>query len=954
MWTLTALLLVAHASVPPTFIPSRNFIMKQVGGYENYAFTGYENYKTIRYPYVTSKRPIYDPMGDFLMRGIDVYSWIERRGEGWAYTRIRKPTVYRTIFDYVIIGSDSWGSSSGKIIVANEIRTKFTPLTFNQAQFNGIRADIATEDDRASFILSRFTRPIFAGRYSTGEGFYPPDMGLLLGGHWERQVGVMTLGATFYNAHTYDRMSSPGEGDFVRGTINQNIPVPMIVAVRVSDDSPEDGTGPVVFDVRVYINGRIRPDVRPDVIKRDSRQNYTAIWEKDPSDPTGKTFRRKGQYALFVPAGYFQWNRERFRGWEYPLYADYLYRMDIERGEISPEEIANPADPNEMLRRFQLVRDFPMRADGYDVLMFYLDLSRLGEDYISSVRMDLLIGNDYRIDISTIGASQSLSEKSFYKKGYTERYQPSYYQLVRRAPGNVKDLSNVGWVRVEIGHQTGLTVRGLNFHANFRGLEVNAEYASSTLYFQYPDGRPAPQTEDERKARQGNIYSRKRLGGRWKMDGKAYYLNLHKEGRRFGFGFEYFYMGPYYTTTIVTYNSYAGAGVLSSRQFAPWDFVEDNDDNDRFPDLNSPDPVPGIGSHGYEPDGVFPGKDEDKDGIPDTNRNGNDLPDYVEPFLMYYVEPDEYAYGRDMNNNGVIDVREDDRKPEYPYDPDRKGYHVYLRLSPTRFLSLTLGRLDSREVAGGGVNKVNYAKLTLNVAKTGMGRVFAELKLKDVRDDIRDDVFKYSEKPGGVYDPMTGYGALYKATYTEDPLDYRDSFVRTMYISADVTPVQGLNFHASLKEELNDQRWLSDRVGLTAAVSRMDYTFCLGGLEVTPAFKLQWLKKTRKSTRVPLMHEVRLVPILRLKYQLAPKVAIRFGAQGFPGLEHRFLNFTEGRKNFREKTYILDFVSSSEYWGYKVWMNFGLKFEQKEFDDPFRKVDNVKYASYFARVVLSY
>ena len=32
---------------------------------------------------------------------------------------------------------------------------------------------------------------------------------------------------------------------------------------------------------------------------------------------------------------------------------------------------------------------------------------------------------------------------------------------------------------------------------------------------------------------------------------------------------------------------------------------------------------------------VFPGQDADNDGIPDTNRNLNGLPDYLEPFLLY-------------------------------------------------------------------------------------------------------------------------------------------------------------------------------------------------------------------------------------------------------------------------------------------------------------------------------
>ena len=79
--------------------------------------------------------------------------------------------------------------------------------------------------------------------------------------------------------------------------------------------------------------------------------------------------------------------------------------------------------------------------------------------------------------------------------------------------------------------------------------------------------------------------------------------------------------------------------------------------------------------------GVYPGLDADQDGQPDTNVNRNEFADYVEPFLMYYVEPDEFVYGDDFNNNGVVDGRENDNRPDYPYPLDTDGYHVFGELS---------------------------------------------------------------------------------------------------------------------------------------------------------------------------------------------------------------------------------------------------------------------------------
>ena len=70
---------------------------------------------------------------------------------------------------------------------------------------------------------------------------------------------------------------------------------------------------------------------------------------------------------------------------------------------------------------------------------------------------------------------------------------------------------------------------------------------------------------------------------------------------------------------------------------------------------------------------VFRDQDENNDGIPDTNRNFNSIPDWNEPFLMYESDPNEYVYGLDRNHNDEPDRREDDHDPR-----------LSLRLRPAR------------------------------------------------------------------------------------------------------------------------------------------------------------------------------------------------------------------------------------------------------------------------------
>ena len=93
------------------------------------------------------------------------------------------------------------------------------------------------------------------------------------------------------------------------------------------------------------------------------------------------------------------------------------------------------------------------------------------------------------------------------------------------------------------------------------------------------------------------------------------------------------------------------------------DTIDDNDDGDILPDM-------------FERpwNGVYVGQDRDNDGLPDINRDGDRLPDYVEPLLMYDVEPNEFVYGIDRNHNDEPDYREDDVERDYPYDPDQRGF----------------------------------------------------------------------------------------------------------------------------------------------------------------------------------------------------------------------------------------------------------------------------------------
>ena len=125
--------------------------------------------------------------------------------------------------------------------------------------------------------------------------------------------------------------------------------------------------------------------------------------------------------------------------------------------------------------------------------------------------------------------------------------------------------------------------------------------------------------------------------------------------------------------------------------------MEDNDDQDRYPDTVRYDWLPGDSR-------VFPGWDANNDFIPDINQNdnfarSNVTPDYEEPFLRYGSDRPEFLFGVDMNNNFWVDQYENDELPDYPYRKDHRGYNIYggadITPEPVSYTHLTLPTIYS-------------------------------------------------------------------------------------------------------------------------------------------------------------------------------------------------------------------------------------------------------------------
>ena len=119
----------------------------------------------------------------------------------------------------------------------------FTPLPFYWAGLNGLRLDWMTERTQVSVIGSRVSRPGYPHgphRERPGEEFRDLTPVYILGGHAERTLGLLHLGATYVNI----RSTNVDQGkEELRGSLPISRAPADILAIKVADESPQDISG---------------------------------------------------------------------------------------------------------------------------------------------------------------------------------------------------------------------------------------------------------------------------------------------------------------------------------------------------------------------------------------------------------------------------------------------------------------------------------------------------------------------------------------------------------------------------------------------------------------------------------------------------------------------------------------------------------------------------------------
>lgn len=973
---------------------------------EFYGKSGYNKYG--RSLISRSANPKYDDFGNYIFDGVRVFVWEEEKRssaaitEDMAFSRIYKTNnideseYFRQYLNNLVVVNESSKSFSSRFIVGNEVRVRFSPLTLDMAAMNGLRWDTnfgSNGENNLTFVSSRADLPMwFPTDYINSELRERLLPVYLIGGHFERKIGLLNVAANYVNTYKSDTTkprqfsneSLIGDvRDSATGSIARTPEEIQLLVVKVEDGSHWDGNGPRIYDIYPVIEGVPRKNLLVGITKENWQNDFYEV--KKQSNNPAKDFyenvymldpRRVPQFYRFASARLA------------PLSAkpsNYIMLRKTINDPIAAD-VGSYSDDN---RRY-------LETDGYDYLLFWFEIpKKAGVDAqgnaitvpVDEVEFHAKAGNDYKISMSEVYKDISADASKF--GGQSARY----FHVVKEAPGNVKDLSNLEWITFKFSVETANMILGFTVDANVKGFSLKAEFDKNFSFYQYP-------SQSSKK---------------YHESASAYYVNLKKEFGKFAVGTEVFNIDNNYSTTFenmdpsyfwmntIGYSSWneeflsdvsniggssgkvasGSSGYLNNTMVI--ESVDDNDDKDRYPDFHmvggvltiTPDAwalIPGLYSNVRDMNGVFPGLDTNGDQRPDINENENLVPDYSEPFLLYNVDPDEYSFGDDFNQNHVIDNREDDDKPDYPYNKDTRGFHLFGSWGSEQGMKLTAGVIQTGQPIGGGKTNVKYGKIEYSRFIPFYANVNFATIFKKTKDDIYDNVFRVSRELTTTmrdslslqYNVFFEFQGIIPERYY-DPMDYRDSYVSTSFFETKLFRVPNLTIGLKFKYDINHQNETSfqkenDTID-RSQVLRADYRYTYHSILLMPQVKFMARKYTNHNGLERPFHEQYFYPIFRAEYPLTLSTTFRFGMQGFPGIKYKAKtvlpainstarNLVNDQMDYDTRDYVFMISNRSLYNGYDFSLNFGYQVNWQQLKGEIRAPLSSSHKVLFIRLVV--
>jgi hypothetical protein len=509
---------------------------------------------------------------------------------------------------------------------------------------------------------------------------------------------------------------------------------------------------------------------------------------------------------------------------------------------------------------------------------------------IGRIELGLVVANDYRVEVASNMQTNATGEPAFL--------------AVARAPGNITDGSNQRYIRFQYGLPTGNELLGANFEVSgVGGFDLKSEFVSNRRSRRFPN-----QNIRADQARASD-------------HAQAYYVTASRIAYPFFAYGEVYGMDPDYTTSMFIPD---GTGQIDYENPVAYryEFVDDNDDQDRFPDWSRRYTSRFAGSGQFPDREVFPGLDENNDFISDFNQNQNDQPDYAEPFFRYHVDPPEFLFGVDMNNNTVIDRFENDTEADYPYKRDHQGYNLYLGAELMPQSRLMIGGLREELKSGAQRSKSLYALVTLRqeYPRYGLHVELIEYARK-VKDNIADDLVQWTQPPMSA-------GLLQEFS---DPLIVQNTFVNTFYLEARF----GTRVPIASKLKMETYRQLGSPTPgrrnetFFGLVNKADYRLPIASsLSLWPQWKQLLQVRTPTERSRPRARELSEILICLMNYRISRSMVLQLGNEYefFENLRKTPKELPPGfQRDFNRWTLGVQFSTTSPYQGYQVTSNLGFR-----------------------------
>jgi len=784
------------------YVPQDLYYIYNWGGYKytNYAKEPYERYVSTQ----LEGLGMYDIFGNYVTRGWRIYEWRQQQPLSFGST-VFKEQRFSSWFQNLVVAADSKGQYYTALTVGDNIRSTLTPLTFSRSRFNGVQWDIMSDKYAGTVLLSRVNDPVRAVQGSNR--VQKTDYTNFVGLRSSAQIGdFINLGATFVNTNFGSSSSNFSENSMAGLlTSSQNSGNVTEIIIRISDDSPGDGSGALFFSSQIIVDGE-PVAVNPTIEGGRQREGFLEALEEAP-----------------------------------------------------------------ILLRFRVP----------DPLV------------VQKVSFAMVLSNDYRVEI-TSNLQTNING------------QPIFL-LVTRAKGNVRDNTNQRVVKFDYGLPSANQIASLDIEVeDVWGMEVRGEFARNTQYQRFPNINVE---------KLSNLTKSDRIADAW-------FLNATKRsGRLFAFG-EFFSMEHDYSTRgyITDQNDFVDYENPRQNWF---EYIDDNDDQDQVVDWAR------FGGGGGD-NAIFPGLDENNDLISDFNENSNLTPDYDEPFLRHYVDPPDFLFGVDMNNNTVVDRFENDEDPDYPYKRGHRGYNLYGGGEIYPGVNLTIGRNREWLIAGEERNKSLYFLLSAEKDLPRIGRFEVFHMLKFVEDDIPDNLLQWVQRPGTI-------GGLQPF---DDPLIAQDvmvnqSFVGYTYEKGDLTFKNKFRMdHFKQRGQAKDRFDNSSFIGI---INKADYPFDVGrSVTVIPRWKNMWRKRTQPRPAQLEINELSEIfsissvfPVLtRGRVEVGVEAIIFRNTEPIPDpLPPEYVD------DFLGKVFTVQYTNRVQYQGYSIISNIGFQVNDINFSN---------------------